>query len=865
MVTQSPSRQAVALYFLFCGSGCAALIYEIVWFQVLQLVIGSSPISVAALLVSFMGGMGLGSIALPRFVPRSWHPLRVYAGLELAIGVVGVVLLLLLPAVRVVYLAAVGYGLGGILLRAAVCVACLLPPTVLMGATLPAAARWVGTSRAGVGRIGRFYAANTAGAVLGVLLASFYLLRVHDTVVATFAAVALNGAVAVAALGLAASIGRVRGPAAGGAEPPDAKAPVRNAAARPGAGEATPAPAAAAGPAALAVIFLSGFAALGAEVVWTRQLSLLFGATVYNFSLILAVFLAGIGLGSAGGARVAARTDRPGAALGWCQIGLLAALPYAAGMIGYRLPLWLPGPDVLSWDVGSPWHRFLYDLARCAAAIGPATLCWGASFPLALAAANTGDADAGRLVARVSVRHTAGALAGAVLFSLVFIPGLGTRQAQQLLVLVAAAGAARLFLTAGPGARTAGSGAGRGPGRPPQGAPGARGEIPRSSGMGGHGRPGISRHGLRVVLRRRLLAAGVVIAVTGIGLLAVPASPPGLIAFGRDVDGWATIERYLFVDEGVNASVAVSDSNEGFRQLHISGKVVASTMDLDLRLERMLGHVPALVHGAPRTVLVVGLGAGITAGAFTRYPEVERIVICEIEPRVSEASDRFAIENHAVRLDPRTELIYDDARHFLATTEEQFDVITSDPIHPWVRGAASLYSVEYHDLVRRRLRPGGVVAQWVPLYETDEASAKSQIATFARAYPDATLWSSGVFDEGYDLVLLGHPGSTRVDGREITRRLAGEPQLQASLDEVGLGSAFDLLITYAGRASDLEPWLRDAEINRDRNLRLQYLAGLALDRQNASGIYESIIRYRRYPEELFQVSANDEAVLRSAF
>ena len=157
-----------------------------------------------------------------------------------------------------------------------------------------------------MGRIGRFYAANTAGAVLGVLLASFYLLRVHDTVVATFAAVALNAAVAVAALGLAASIGRVRGPAEGGAEPPVAKAPVRNAAAGPGAG-ATPAPAAAAGPAALAVIFLSGFAALGAEVVWTRQLSLLFGATVYNFSLILAVFLAGIGLGSAG-----APASRPG-------------------------------------------------------------------------------------------------------------------------------------------------------------------------------------------------------------------------------------------------------------------------------------------------------------------------------------------------------------------------------------------------------------------------------------------------------------------------------------------------------------------------------------------------------------------------
>ena len=122
-----------------------------------------------------------------------------------------------------------------------------------------------------------------------------------------------------------------------------------------------------------------------------------------------------------------------------------------------------------------------------------------------------------------------------------------------------------------------------------------------------------------------------------------------------------------------------------------------------------------------------------------------------------------------------------------------------------------------------------------------------------------------MFDEGYDLVLLGHPGPARVDGREITRRLAGDPDLQDSLGEVGLGSTLDLLGTYAGRASDLEPWLRDAEINRDRNLRLQYLAGLSLDRQDASGIYRSILRYRRYPREIFRVPANDEAALRLAF
>lgn len=789
-------RSTIALLFLFLGSGCAALIYELVWFHVLRLVIGSSSISIAALLVSFMGGMGLGSVALPRFVPPTWHPLRVYAGLELAIGAIGLLLLAVLPTAQTVYLTAVGYGLGGVLLRALVCVACLLPPTVLMGATLPAVARWTGVSRSGVAAAGLLYGANTIGAVSGVLIASFYLLRVYDTLVATLAAVALNVAVAAVALRLSASSAHTPS-----SEPASPSMSVR--------------------PAVLAVIGLSGFVSLGAEVVWTRQLSLLFGATVYNFSLILAVFLAGIGGGSLGGAWLARRLERPAPALGWCQVLLLAAIPFAAYMIGYQIPFWEVDPATWPRVAGSRALRFLYDIGRCAVSIGPAAVCWGASFPLALAAASPGERDAGRLVARVSVVNTVGALLGTVLFSLALIPGLGTQGAQQVLVGVTAVGAVTMLLAGG-----------------------------RRSSDAGTGR-----------VWRPALAAGGVALVAVVSVWLVPSTPRGLIAFGRDIQGWEEIASYLFVEEGVNASVAVTDSDAGFRQLHISGKVVASTMDLDMRIERMLGHVPALVHGAPRSVLIVGMGAGVTAGSFVRYPEVERIVICEIEPSVIAASDQFLDANHAVLSDPRTEVIYDDARHFLATTDEQFDVITSDPIHPWVRGAASLYSVEYHELVKARLKPGGVVAQWVPLYETDEASAKSQIGTFVRSFPGATLWNSDFLDTGYDLVLVGQGGETRVDGRRIADRLADDRQLRNALEEVGLGSTVELLQTYAGRGPDLEPWLRDAPINRDRSLRLQYLAGLALDNQNAYGIYGAIVDYRQYPRDLFDVSPQDEAQL----
>src|SRR5262249_35143762 len=142
-----------------------------------------------------------------------------------------------------------------------------------------------------------------------------------------------------------------------------------------------------------------------------------------------------------------------------------------------------------------------------------------------------------------------------------------------------------------------------------------------------------------------------------------------------------------------------------------------------------------------RSVLIVGCGAGVTAGTFTLYPKVEKIVICEIEPLVPQVvATHFAEENNHVLTDPRVTVVYDDARHYVLTTQEKFDIITSDPIHPWVKGAANLYTKEYFEMCKRRLNPGGVVTQWVPLYESDHATVKSEIATFFDAFPGGTIW-----------------------------------------------------------------------------------------------------------------------------
>jgi spermidine synthase len=756
---------------LFFASGCAALIYELAWFHLVQLVVGASAISVAVLLCSFMGGMAVGSWLIPRYAAAA-APLRIIALLEAGIAVFGILIPIALPFVQQAYVAIVGYGFSAVLLRAAVCALVLTPPTMLMGATLPIAARLRTVD------VGRLYTMNLAGGAAGTALAGFYLLRVFDVYVASGVAVAINVLIAGAAWrwsGRAVAADLVQ-PASGI--------------------QATSA--------LYVAAMLSGFTALGAEVVWTRQLSLLFGASVYTFSLILTVFLGGLAVGGTLGARAARRAANPAAMLGSVQLALALAIAAGAWAIVNLLPLWQPTRSFLPVVHGSPALTFAFDALRCAAAMLPATMLWGASFPLAVAAGR-------RSVAAINAVNTAGALAGAILVTLVAIPSFGSQRTQQLLVLLAALS------------------------------------------------------GVVVAIRQRpfvsVLSVSAVIAI--ISVFSVPKVPGQLIAYGRSVNSWDSIKSFLYVAEGATASVAVTEGVGGARQFHIAGKVEASDMDVDMRLERMLGHVPALLHPHPRSVLIVGVGAGVTAGALSIHPEVERIVICEIEQTVpASARQFFGDENHHVFDDPRVELVYDDARHFLQTTTERFDVITTDPIHPWVRGAATLYSLEYLQIAREHLNPGGVVTQWVPLYETSLPAVASELATFAQVFPDTTLWNPDLLEEGYDLVALGRVAGHPIRESALDARISAAPRVRHSLEQILLPTAASILATYAGRAADLTPLLAGAEINRERHLRLQYLAGLAANRDQRFYIFQELMKYRRYPADLFEASAGLEARLR---
>jgi spermidine synthase len=763
------------VFLLSFGSGAAALIYEVVWFQLLELVVGASTVSVAVILATFMGGTCLGSLIFTRVVSTKSNPLRVYALIECGIGLMGLLVLLLMPPVAQIYTAWAGDGVRGFLLRGVVAAICLLPPTVLMGATLPALSRCVDVSS-----LGYLYTGNIAGAVFGCLIAGFYFLRQYDVTTATYVAAAINVVIAAIAFALT----------------PQSETSVVAGFSRRGTrsvlSDAAPAEAG-----AYIAIALSGLCAMAGETVWTRILALLLGGSVYTFSIILAVFLLGLGLGSGIGSLISRNVLRPAVALGYCQLLAAAAIAWTAYSLSASLPYWPINPEMSS----NIWFTFQLDLDRAFWALLPPTLLWGASFPLALAAAANGKHDSGALMARVYAANTIGAIAGALSAGLLLIGRIGSQRIEQLLIALATAAGLLLLLR---------------------------------------------------VMRATVIAAGAA-AVLAAALLinTVPPIAKTLIAHGRFAASWVGKSNIIYAHEGMAASVAVSKFPNGATTFHVAGKIQASSVARDMRLQRMLGHLTSLVPAKPRSVLVIGCGAGVTAGAVSIDPNVEHVTIVEMEPLVPEVAGTYFSEyNFDVIGNPKVRVHIDDGRHFVLTTKQRFDAITLDPLDPWVKGAATLYTKEFLEAARSRLNRGGVITVYVQLFETNLEAVKSTVRTFFEVFPNGTIWGNTYEGKGHDMVLLGQVEPQRIDLNEMERRVASS-KIAESFSEIGMNSAVDLFATYAGRRSDLTGWLKDAVINLDRNLRMQYLAGLGLDLDNSAAIYADMLTSRRFPVDLF--------------
>jgi spermidine synthase len=756
-------RKLLPVLLLFAGSGCAALIYEVVWYQQLQLVLGGTTLSLAILLSTFMGGLCLGSLVFPRIKTLGEYPtLRVFAGIEFAIAVSGLLVKFALPLVTTAYFDGATNAAAAALL--------MLPATFFMGASFPAIARFSS-------QWALLYGCNTAGAVFGCLLTGFYLLRVYNFARAAWVAAAINLLVAVLSFFLADTKSR---------EQPEEEIT----------GEAGTT---AAMWSVYLAIGISGFCALGAEVIWTRLLSMLFLGTVYVFAIILAVFLAGLAIGGTA-ARWMKKSD-PGMTLGLIQVLTAASVAWSAICIMRILPVW----SAKLITITDPWRTFSTDLLYCAAAILPSAILWGISFPLACAAARaTSKDDPARVTGGVYAVNTLGAIAGALIVSLVLVPGVGSQQAERLLLLLSVVGAVVLLAQS----------------------------------------------------RSRLRIAALCIPLALISL--IPETSAEVIAYGRYVAQQKGMSEVLWMKEGRNSSVAYTKWPNGTVYINVNGHVEATSEDYDMKLQRMVGHLPALIHGNAKSVLGIGFGAGVSAGTFTRYPTVEHITVCEIEPLIPPNSNRFfAKQNYSVFKDPRTRVIFDDARHYLMTTQDHYDIIASDPLDVFIKGTAALYTAEYFEAVKRRLNPGGYFSLYVPLYETDEATIKSELETFFRVFPHATVWSNTRQGLGYDLVLMGQVLPLRIDLDVLRARLAlpEYAPVRESLADIGMASETDLFGTFLGGADGMRKWTHGAEINSDADLRLSYMAGWGINANMADEHYRNMLRYRDDSREYFVGSA----------
>jgi len=338
----------------------------------------------------------------------------------------------------------------------------------------------------------------------------------------------------------------------------------------------------------------------------------------------------------------------------------------------------------------------------------------------------------------------------------------------------------------------------------------------------------------------------------------LPQQPGELVAFGKQIRSLSPYAKVLEVQEGMNSSLAITRVNDGSLQISVAGHVEATNEPFDMSLQRMIGHIPALIHPNPVKILGIGFGAGVSAGSFVPYDSVKSITVVEMEPKVPPTSTKyFAPYDNNVKNDPRTRIVYDDGRHYMLTTKEKYDIIASDPLDVWVKGTASIYSKDYFEQVKAHLNPGGYFTLYVPLYESDEETVKSEFATFFAVFPQGTVWANLNNGQGYDLVLMGQadPLKVDIDAAEARLRTPAFAKVRQSMSEIGFPTASSMYATYLGDEASMHDWLKGAQINTDHNLRLMYLAGWGINSAMADQLYRKILAMRKTPRPYFSGSS----------
>jgi spermidine synthase len=678
----------------------SGLIYQVAWIKALGLIFGHSLFAVATVLAVFMAGLATGSAYIGRWQSHK-KPVVLYAYIELLIAATGILSVVGLRGVGWLYVKVypdVG-SLPSLLLalRFFGAVAILFVPTFLMGGTLPVLSRVIARNAGELGAgVSQLYWVNTLGAVVGTIVSGFILLP----------ALGLRGTIAIAvALNVLSGLVALRIPEILSPQQGLKESEV-----------ATPPPVVGSQPTQAPLLFLFavvGCTAFAYEIAWTRLLSITVSSSTYAFTTMLAMFLTGIVLGSASFRYFVARSGKISLVTfsktqTWIGVAALSSLV----AFHWLLPV---VPFLLRVTNRSFGGLLLAQFVTSGLTVLPVATIFGFAFPLVIAlfagTANAGDNNSA-IVGRAYAANTVGSIVGSLAAGFWLVPSLGSFR------VIAAAAGVNLLLAAATSMRRL----------------------------------------LPLALNLLCLLAAILVGSSS-SLYNRSLFSLSTVLYGGDYQGRLTLDEVaatsdlVFAKDGINDSVAVSRA-DNYVALRVNGKVDASTGDA--RTQLLLGHLGAAFEPVPRRVLIIGFGSGMTVSAVARYPDVDRIDCVEIEPAVINAAPFLSSLNHDVLSDPRVHVIFDDARNFLLTTRDKYDLIVSEPSNPWIAGVATLFTDEFYAAVRRTLVPGGKFVQWLQSYSLAPADLKMVVATLGPHFSDVTLWRAA----GPDLLLLARSDNT---------------------------------------------------------------------------------------------------------
>ena len=759
------------VYAMFFCSGLASLTCEIVWFRQLQFVLGSSTFAVSVVVACFFSGLALGSWWAGRLADRWSRLLRNYAFLEFGLAI-------LTPAVG--YFLSQWHSWIGFLvpwmeigsqssapLMVFLSMVILLPPTTLMGATLPILGKFLVKQHSELAqRIGLLYAVNTLGAATGCLLVAFLLINFLGLFKSVLVASAIYGGIAFTAMILHFLL------------PVSPRAVVSGAGQR-ASGPAPSATCAEVSVKPLLVVFMfSGFAAIAYEVLWFRLLTFFNHRTVYTFSSMLFCYLLGLVLGAYICSRyLSNRKDKLLEYFASIQLMLAIMAFVSFALLGYsgvflhyffRLAELLNLPDVIA---GLFSIRDLSVLALSITVLLVPTTLLGITFPLSVELGVSRLPLVGSRIGTLYGLNTLGGVMGSLLTGFVLLPWLGSQGSFMVIIAVNLALFFVLWRT--------------------------QPALRRNSMLG--------RQGAITTLCLILLSFAV--GTHYLKDMMLKFTDAKVLSFREDADATFAVLEYDYPHTG------------RFQQLVVNGASLANNRMEGRRYMAHLAHLPVLLHPNPETAAVIAIGTGTTAGSLTLHPTLKAIWAVDFSKYVFDVAPHFVPINQSFLESPKVKPVVADGRHFLNVTDERFDVLTFEPPPPVEAGVVNLYSREFYQLAKKRLKKGGILCQWIPFHlDMDrEVINRMLLRSILDEFPHVSLWFPNAL-EGTVIASM-EPLEIRFD--QIAQRMKHAP-LNEAMAGYGFGRPEQLLATFVTADEALREYVGDAPPVTDDHPRVEH-------------------------------------------